>query len=179
MEEHILFHGEGFPDGIAGLTLTSQVNLVRDYLPNPPHASVPEMRGILSLPQPDSCLGYMTAVEAKRHRPPLARPFNDEEEGRANWYITPFFIATLLANPAYRYNVLLGARAHFPFLTALWKCASSGEGHFQASIQAARDGALIVNYMHHFYSLAYPYRHPTPLETCHFSITVDGYTVML
>ncbi|KAF1958624.1 hypothetical protein CC80DRAFT_490458 [Byssothecium circinans] len=33
-----------------------------------------------------------------------------------------------------------------------------------ASLQAARNGALIVNYMHHSYSLAYPNRDPTHLE---------------
>lgn len=68
---------------------------------------------------------------------------------------------------------------HFPFLTAQWKSANSGVGHFHASIQGARDGALIVNYMHRFYSLAYPNRPPTPLETVHFSVTTEGYTIII
>jgi hypothetical protein len=33
--------------------------------------------------------------------------------------------------------------------------------------------------MHYFYSLAYPNRDPTQLETCHFSVTIEGYTIIL
>jgi hypothetical protein len=33
--------------------------------------------------------------------------------------------------------------------------------------------------MHHFYLLAYPNRDPTQLETCHFSVTTEGYTIIL
>jgi hypothetical protein len=33
--------------------------------------------------------------------------------------------------------------------------------------------------MHDFYSLAYPNRAPTQLETCHFSLTTEGYTIIL
>jgi hypothetical protein len=68
---------------------------------------------------------------------------------------------------------------HFPFLTAQWKSANSGMGYLHASIQAARDGALIVNYMHRFYSLAYPNCPPTPLETAHFLVTTEGYTIII
>lgn len=38
---------------------------------------------------------------------------------------------------------------------------------------------LIVNYMHNFYSLAYPNRDPTEIETCHISLTTEGYTIIL
>lgn len=55
----------------------------------------------------------------------------------------------------------------------------SGENQVHASLQAARDGALLVNYMHYFYSLAYPDQPPTQLETCHLSVTTEGYTVIL
>jgi hypothetical protein len=33
--------------------------------------------------------------------------------------------------------------------------------------------------MHQFYLLAYPDRNPTQLETCHFSITTEIYTIIL
>lgn len=83
------------------------------------------------------------------------------------------------ANSSRRHNVVHNADTHFPFLTAQWKAAIFGENQVHASLQAARDGALIVNYMHHFYSLAYPNRAPTQLETCHFSLTTESYTIIL
>lgn len=49
----------------------------------------------------------------------------------------------------------------------------SGENQIDARFQAARDGALIVNYMHQFYSHAFPDQHPSQLETCHVSLTTD------
>lgn len=33
--------------------------------------------------------------------------------------------------------------------------------------------------MHNFYSLAYPNRDPTEVETCHISLTTEGYTIIL
>ncbi|KAF1937774.1 hypothetical protein EJ02DRAFT_47020 [Clathrospora elynae] len=89
-------------------------------------------------------------------------PFTREEDDMADWY-----------------NVVHNADTHFPFLTAQWKSAIFGENQVHASLQAARDGALIVNYLHQFYSLAYPNRPPTQLQTCHFSITTEIYTCML
>ena len=83
------------------------------------------------------------------------------------------------AHSSRRYNVVHNADTHFPFLTAQWKSAIFGENQVHASLQAARDGALIVNYMHQFYSLAYPNRPPTQLQTCHFSTTTEIYTYML
>jgi hypothetical protein len=83
------------------------------------------------------------------------------------------------AHSSRRYNVVYNAETHFPFLTAQWKSAIFGENQVHASLQAARDGALIVNYMHQFYSLAYPNRPPTQLQTCHFSTTTEIYTYML
>lgn len=38
--------------------------------------------------------------------------------------------------------------------------------------QAGRDGAVIVNYLHYFYTVAYG-RESMVLETCHFSLTCD------
>ena len=179
MEEHILFRGEGYPDGIKGLTLKDQVNLVKDHLPKPPRVTVPELWGSLARPQPDSCIGYITATEATTHTPPFAMPFTREEDDMADWSVTLPSITIYSANSSCRYNVVHNADTHFPFLTAQWKSAIFGENQVHASLQAARDGALIVNYMHHFYSIAYPNRPPTQLETCHFSLTTEGYTIIL
>ncbi|KAF2811521.1 uncharacterized protein BDZ99DRAFT_385092 [Mytilinidion resinicola] len=162
IEEHILFRGEGYSGGIKGVTLKDQVNLIKDYLPTPPRVTVPELWGSLARPQPDSCIGYITATEATTHTPAFAMPFTHEEDDMADWH-----------------NVVQNADTHFPFLTAQWKAAIFGENQVHASLQAARDGALIVNYMHDFYSLAYPNRTPTHLETCHFSLTTEGYTIIL
>lgn len=88
MEEHILFRGEGYSGGIKGLTLKDQVNLVKDYLPKPPRVTVPELWGSLARPQPDSCIGYITATEATTHTPAFAMPFTREEDDMADWYVT-------------------------------------------------------------------------------------------
>ncbi|KAH8730348.1 hypothetical protein GQ44DRAFT_700175 [Phaeosphaeriaceae sp. PMI808] len=162
MEEHILFRGEGYADGIRGIQLKNQVNLIKEYLPQPPRATALELWGSLARPQPDSCIGYIPAARAARHTPPFFTPFTREESEMADWY-----------------NVVHNADTHFPFLTAQWKAAISGENQIHASLQAARDGAVIVNYMHHFYALAYPSRQPTQIETCHFSVTTEGYTIMV
>ncbi|KAF3032096.1 hypothetical protein E8E12_000463 [Didymella heteroderae] len=162
MEGHLLFYGETHADGMPGLTLKDQVNLVRDYLPPPPRPTVPELWGTLPRPQPDSCIGYITATEAKTHNPPLIMPFSREEDDIAEWY-----------------NVVHHSDMHFPFLTAQWKAAMSGDNQIDARLQAARDGALIVNYMHHFYSHAYPDRDPSQLETCHVSLTTEMITSYL
>ncbi|GAO18604.1 hypothetical protein UVI_02061970 [Ustilaginoidea virens] len=64
-------------------------------------------------------------------------------------------------------------------LTARWKAGLSGENQVHAALQAARDGALIVNYKCQFYLRAYPERCPSQLETCHFSATTETYTCIL
>jgi hypothetical protein len=81
MEGHLLFYGEAHADGILGLTHKDRVNLVREYLPPPPRPTVPELWGTLPRPQPDSCIGHITATEAKTHNPPLMMPFSREEDG--------------------------------------------------------------------------------------------------
>lgn len=111
------------------------------------------------------------------HTPVFAMPFSRVKDNIADWYVA---ISTgFSANPSNRLNVVHNADTHFPFLTAQWKSAISGENQVHASLQAARDGALIVNYINHFYPLAYPDQPPTQLETCHFSVTTEGYTIIL
>jgi hypothetical protein len=46
IEEHVLFRGEGYPGGIKNLTLKDQVIPVKDYLPEPPHVTVPGLWGL-------------------------------------------------------------------------------------------------------------------------------------
>lgn len=87
MEGHLLFYGEAHADGTLDLTHKDRVNLVRDYLPPPPRPTVPELWGTLPRPQPDSCIGYITATEAKTHNPPLMMPFSREEDDIADWSV--------------------------------------------------------------------------------------------
>lgn len=88
MEEHILFRGEHYLGGIKGITLKDQVNLVKDYLPKPPRPTVPELWGLLARPQPDSCIGYVTATEATTYTPPLSTSFTRLEDDMADWYLS-------------------------------------------------------------------------------------------
>jgi hypothetical protein len=62
---------------------------------------------------------------------------------------------------------------HFPFLTAQWKAAMSGDNQIDAMLQAAPDRTLIVNYIHYFYPHVYYDRKPLRLETGHVSLTND------
>jgi hypothetical protein len=58
----------------------------------------------------------------------------------------------------------------FPFITSQWK-SSGGRSTLAAQNQAARDGAAVVNSLHHFYSSAN--RVPSAVDTCHFSLVCD------
>lgn len=63
---------------------------------------------------------------------------------------------------------------HFPFLTSQWKSPNSNQNHSHAHNQAGRDGAVIVNHLHEFYSISRERKHePNVVETCHFSLTCD------
>lgn len=91
MERHLLFYGEGHAGGISGLTLKDQVNLNKDHLPPAPRSTVPELWGTLPRPQPDSCIGYVTPTEARKHDPPLMMPFSREEDDIAEWCVALCF----------------------------------------------------------------------------------------
>lgn len=76
------------------------------------------------------------------------------------------------ANDPYRYR--LSSYFRFPFLTSQWKTPNSNQNHCHAHNQAGHNGAVIVNYLHEFYRVAYAgERDPTVIETCHFSLTCD------
>lgn len=62
------------------------MSLIKDYLPNPPRVTVPELWGSLARPQPDSCIGYITATEATTP-PPFAMLLAREEDDMADWYV--------------------------------------------------------------------------------------------
>jgi hypothetical protein len=44
---------------------------------------------------------------------------------------------------------------YMPYPTVQWKAPSGAEGLYAAQDQAARDGSVIVNHLHHLYSIAY------------------------
>ena len=82
------------------------------------------------------------------------------------------------ASRAYRTNVSRRYRLtpylHFPFLTSQWKSPNSNQNHAHAHNQAGRDGAVIVNHLHEFYSVSRGRAcEPGIVETCHFSLTCD------
>ena len=59
-----------------------------------------------------------------------------------------------------------------PFITCQWKSAKSGQSHWHAMRQGARDGAAIVNnkcQMFEYAKIDY-----TEVDTCHFSATCDS-----
>ncbi|KAF2870457.1 hypothetical protein BDV95DRAFT_595213 [Massariosphaeria phaeospora] len=66
---------------------------------------------------------------------------------------------------------------HFPFMSAQWKSPKNNQTHFQARRQDARDGAVIVWYLHQFYTDAGLV--PTVKDTVHFSLTIDMESVHL
>lgn len=71
----------------------------------------------------------------------------------------------------------LTSSLHFPFLTCQWKGYTGSEGQYHASLQGGRDGACVVNYLHHFFTEAG--QTPSVVDTCHFSVTSDIQTFRL
>lgn len=108
--------------------------------------------GARSQPQPDTAIGYLTPTEAEASVPPLATAFSSDEALKMRRH-------TL--NPS-----LL-----FPFLTCQWKPAA-GESHRIAMCQAARDGTVVVKYLHDYYKTAYG-RPASAVEALHLSVTCN------
>jgi hypothetical protein len=71
----------------------------------------------------------------------------------------------------------LTTQLHFPFLTCQWKSQKSGEGHYHASLQGARDGAAIARNLYDLYQTAQ--HEPSIVDTTHFSLTTDTDTAKL
>jgi hypothetical protein len=66
-------------------------------------------------------------------------------------------------------DLVLTKAFYMPYLTAQWKALSRAEVLYTAQNQAARDGSVIVNYLHNFYNIAYRST-PSFVETCYFSL---------
>jgi hypothetical protein len=124
-------------------------NLKRYWLPQATNAKW----GKLVQARPDWSIGYIFEKTADVSYPPLPSPFTEEDD-------------------LYLRKASTGADHHFPWFTCQWKSGKPGaEGHPEAQIQGARDGALLVNYMRWFYDTAGV--NATAAQTCHFSATCD------
>jgi hypothetical protein len=149
----------GEVDGTPGLALdpllaTKQdLALHRFFLPSAPTPAVATTWKALSQPQPDVCTGYVTCLDAETVSPPCAAAFTAHEEAVLDRY-------------------RLSQYLHFPFLTMQYKAANANEILRHAQNQAARDGAVAVNYLYEFY-LAACKTPPSVTDTHHVSVTCD------
>jgi hypothetical protein len=159
IEPHLLFRGEADQSYITTpiplITSKDKVYLQPCFLPEPKWATGNDQ---LARPIPDTCIGYVTHADAMATIPPSAPAFTEEDDRALQ-------------------NFAVAQTVHFPFLTSQWKAPNSRENLMTAANQAARDGAVIVNHLHAFYSAAYPDRSPDVVDTCHFSLTCDINTV--
>jgi hypothetical protein len=152
---YLLFAGEA-EGGDAHVHRVQEASLSSDYLPPPPNQFVKDMYTTLTKPRPDLAVGYITVQQADQVG--IGSPFDIKEE------------EALLKDA-------LMANLHFPFLTCQWKAAKSGQGHWHAARQGARDGATIMRYLACFYRKARIT--PSVVDTCHWSLTCDMSTVLL
>jgi hypothetical protein len=152
---YLLFVGEAdFDDRVRGvphITVKQDICLNKAFLPPPPDAHVKQTWGPLSSPQPDTCLGYVTRLDAEAAG--CVAPFTADEE-------------------SILHSFSLSQYMHFPFLTAQWKVPNSSENLHTAQNQAARDGAAVVNQLHDLHLAAYG-DVPSIAQTCHFSVQSD------
>ncbi|KAH8696774.1 hypothetical protein GQ44DRAFT_620790 [Phaeosphaeriaceae sp. PMI808] len=149
----------GEVEGTPGLTLDpllatkDGLALHGFFLPSAPNPAIVATWKALSQPQPDVCTGYVTRRDAETVSPPCAAAFTTHEEDILDRYRLSQFL-------------------HFPFLTMQYKAANANETLRHAQNQAARDGAVAVNYIHEFYLAAYQ-RPPSVVDTHHVSVTCD------
>jgi hypothetical protein len=111
----------------------------------------------MSVPRPDTVIGYMVSLEARTRDQPLETAFSGLDE---------------LVFSVFNVN----SEIHFLFLT--WWKPAAGDPHVITQNQSTRDGAAIFNYLHTFYSTAYS-RLLTTIEAAHFSITCDIHAVLI
>ncbi|KAF2000487.1 hypothetical protein P154DRAFT_434731 [Amniculicola lignicola CBS 123094] len=153
----LLFKTE-IDDGEELIQVLPEVMLGHHWLPAAPDRWVERQYGALEQPRPDHAVGYITQQDALSMNPRSKAALERTEEDK----ITRHALTTQL---------------HFPFLTCQWKSQKSGEGHYHASLQGARDGAAIVRSLHDFYRTA---QHTPPIvDTAHFSLTTDTDSVKL
>ncbi|KAF1948946.1 hypothetical protein CC80DRAFT_529721 [Byssothecium circinans] len=164
IEPYMLFRGaaEDDPRVLPAPLVYSkdEINLHRYFLPPAPDRTVKQDWKELSQPRPDTAIGYVTRRDAQSTEPPSATAFTAEEERLLDAFCLTQYL-------------------HFPFLTSQWKTPNSNENISHAHNQAARDGAVIVNYLHSFYSLAYPDHEPGPIDIVHYSLTCDLHTAQI
>ncbi|KAF2622115.1 hypothetical protein BU25DRAFT_352826, partial [Macroventuria anomochaeta] len=157
IEPCFLFRGEAEADdrvlGVPLIYSKDEINLSRSFLPQASSDTITKTWGDLSQPRPDAAIGYITRGDADNAVPHSQTAFSSEEEDILDRYQLTQYM-------------------HFSFLTSQWKMPNSNQNHSHAHNQATRDGAVIVNYLHKFYSMAYG-REPSATETCHFSLTCD------
>ncbi|KAF1358609.1 hypothetical protein EJ07DRAFT_123470 [Lizonia empirigonia] len=135
-------------DDLPMLAVKAKQNLDKRYLPPPIDLAWVKEYGALEGPQPDHLFGY--------------RHWKDSDS------------TTTAFSMQQEYGLLSRAVApalHFPFMSAQWKSPKNNQTHFQARPQGARDGAVIVRYLHRFYTDAGFV--PTVKDTAHFSLTID------
>ncbi|KAL5420107.1 hypothetical protein PMIN04_006650 [Paraphaeosphaeria minitans] len=138
----------------------NEINLHRYFLPLPPDRTVKEVWKELSQPRPDTAIGYVTRRDAQSTDTLSATAFTAKEERLLDGFCLTQYLL-------------------FPFLTSQWKTPNSNENILHAHNQAARDGAVIVNYLYNFYSLAYPDQGPAIIDTAHYSFTCDLLTAQI
>jgi hypothetical protein len=83
LEPWLLFGGEqsASKSGIPGIVSHSNLNFATEYLPKAPHTRVPADLDVLTRPQPDTAIGYLTPVIAYTKDPPLYTAFSLEHQG--------------------------------------------------------------------------------------------------
>ncbi|KAF2023767.1 hypothetical protein EK21DRAFT_80132, partial [Setomelanomma holmii] len=135
-------------DDLPMLAVEAKQNLDKRYLPPPIDLAWVKEYGALKGPQPDHLYGYRHCKDSDS----TTTAFSMQQE----------------------YGLLSRAVApslHCPFMSAQGKSPKKNQTHFQARFQGARDGAVIVRYLHQFYTDAGFV--PTVKDTAHFSLTMD------
>lgn len=130
------------------LAVKSKQNLDKRYLPPPRDSAWIKNYGPLESPEPDHLFGYRHSKESIS----TTIAFSEEQE------------YSLFSCP-------IAQGLHFPFMSAQWKSPKNNQTHFQARLQGAQDGAVIVRYLYQFYTNVGIV--PATLDTAHFSLTID------
>ncbi|KAI4910599.1 uncharacterized protein J4E92_010358 [Alternaria infectoria] len=150
LEPLLLFAGKdnsNVRNGVARVSSKLDFNLSQDFLPPPPPNTNMDP---LTTPQADTCIGYMSTMQAISLSMRAAFA-SDEEAALVDFTLNPELL--------------------FPFLSSQWTSAT-GEAPVIAHLRSARDGTAIVRYLEQFYNIAYD-RPATTLECAHISFTCD------
>jgi hypothetical protein len=139
-----------FLDGELWITLINEAQFNREYfLHKDSSRNLPQSR-------PDRTNGYVSRAYSAE----MTSPFSEEEEYIIRHHMVP----------------LLHDEALFPWLTAEFKSAL-GQSIAWATLQCARHGVGVCNYMHRFYAAADITASMT--ESIHFSVACDANQAIL